>query len=154
MADINFIKSLNIENNIFELIENCTIKYLVHYYYPFTDGGEHEIPAGTKFCLHGPMRDDAMYMGVVEDNDDNLYKLISEKEKKKIPKLAQRFAGISFFITEEQLSVLPLRFVSGSRERSLEIFKLIIQNDKGTSPDALARDARAREDLRKVCDKK
>ena len=27
------------------------------------------------------MRDDAMYMDIVEDNDDNLYKLISEKEK-------------------------------------------------------------------------
>lgn len=86
------------------------------------------------------MRDDAIYLGVVEDNDDNLYKLISEK--KKIPKLAQRFAGISFFITEEQLSVLPLRFISGSRERSLEIFKLIIQNNKGTTSDAIAREAR------------
>ena len=67
MADIKFIESLNIEDNIFELKENCIIGYLVHYCAPFTGGGEHELPAGIRFCLHGPMRDDAMYMHMIDD---------------------------------------------------------------------------------------
>ena len=66
MADIKFIESLNIEDNIFELKENCIIGYLVHYCAPFTGGGEHEVPAGIRFCLHGPMRDDAMYMHMID----------------------------------------------------------------------------------------
>ena len=82
MADIKFIESLNIEDNIFELKESCIIGYLVHYSAPFTGGGEHEIPAGTRFCLHGPMRDDAMYMHIIEENGSNLFELLSEKEKK------------------------------------------------------------------------
>lgn len=149
MAD-KFIESLNIENNIFELTENCTIKYLVNYYCFFTGSGEHEMPAGTKFCLHGLMRDDAMYMHIVEENDDNLYNLLSEKEKKKIPELAERFAGISFFIAEEQLSVLPLRFISGSRERSLEILKLIRQYYGDIASNSLVHESRDSEHPKKV----
>ena len=129
MADIKFIESLNIEDNIFELQENCIIGYLVHYCAPFTGGGEHEIPAGTRFCLHGPMRDDAMYMHTIDDESD-LYRILSEKEKSNIPQLSTRLSGFSFYITEEQLSELPIRFISGSRERSLQILKLIRQKNK------------------------
>lgn len=129
MADIKFIESLNIEDNIFELQENCIIGYLVHYCAPFTGGGEHEIPAGTRFCLHGPMRDDAMYMHTIDDESD-LYRILSEKEKSNIPQLSTRLSGFFFYITEEQLSELPIRFISGSRERSLQILKLIRQKNK------------------------
>lgn len=129
MADIKFIESLKIEDNIFELQENCIIGYLVHYCAPFTGGGEHEIPAGTRFCLHGPMRDDAMYMHTIDDESD-LYRILSEKEKSNIPQLSTRLSGFSFYITEEQLSELPIRFISGSRERSLQILKLIRQKNE------------------------
>ena len=135
MADITFIESLNIEDNIFELKESCIIGYLVHYSAPFTGGGEHEIPAGTKFCLHGPMRDDAMYMHIIKDNDSNIFELLSEKEKKNIPQLSTRLSGFSFYITEEQLADLPIFFISGSRERSLEIFKLIRQKNQEKTRD-------------------
>ena len=42
MADRNFIESLNIEDNVFELKENCTISYLVHYRAPYTGDGDIE----------------------------------------------------------------------------------------------------------------
>ena len=87
MADRKFIESLNIEDNVFELMENCVIGYLVHYCAPYTGAGEHEIPAGTKFRLYGSMRDDAMYMDIVGDVDSNLFEALKEKEKKAIPQL-------------------------------------------------------------------
>lgn len=65
------------------------------------------------------MRDDAVYMYIIEGNDSNLFELLSEKEKKNIPQLSTRLSGFSFYITKEQ--DLPIFFVSGSRERSLEI---------------------------------
>lgn len=121
-----FEESLKIEDNIFELKENCIIEYLVHYYAPGTGWNEHEMPAGTKFCLHGIMRDDAMYMHSI-DNDIDFYEILSEKEKRRNPKMSRRLAGFSFFITEKQIEKLPIHFISGSRERSLEILKLYRQ---------------------------
>ena len=122
----NFIESLKIDDNIFELKENCIIEYLVHYFAPGTGWNEHEMPAGTKFCLHGIMRDDAMYMHSI-DNDIDFYEILSEKEKRRNPKMSRRLGGFSFFITEKQIEKLPIHFISGSRERSLEILKLYRQ---------------------------
>ena len=130
MADIKFIESLNIEDNVFELKENCTISYLVHYFAPYTGIGQYEIPAGVKFRLYSPMRDNALYMDIVENNNCDLFDILVSKEKENVPQLSTRLSGFSFFITEEQLTSLPLHFVSGSRERSLEIIKLI--RDKNT----------------------
>ena len=121
-----FIESLKIDDNIFELKENCIIEYLVHYFAPGTGWNEHEMPAGTKFCLHGIMRDDAMYMHSI-DNDIDFYEILSEKEKRRNPKMSRRLGGFSFFITEKQIEELPIHFISGSRERSLEILKLYRQ---------------------------
>ena len=128
MADRKFIESLNIEDNVFELKKNSTISYLVQYFAPYTGAGEYEIPAGTKFCMYGPMRDDAMYMDIVGDVDSNLFEALKEKEKKTIPQLSTRITGFSFYITEQQMKGFPLDFLSGSRERCLEIFELIRQN--------------------------
>ena len=130
MADRKFIESLKIEDNIFELKESCIIGSLSHDSAPYTGGGEYKIPAGTKFCLSGPMRDDAMYMHIIEENNSNLFELLSEIEKKRIPQLSTRLSGFSFYITEEQLANLPIFFISGSRERSLEILKLIRQKNE------------------------
>ena len=130
MADRKFIESLNIEDNVFELKKNSTISYLVQYFAPYTGAGEYEIPAGTKFCMYGPMRDDAMYMDIVGDVDSNLFEALKGKEKQTIPLLSTRITGFSFYITEEQMEELPLNFISGSRERCLEIFELIRQNDR------------------------
>lgn len=130
MADNKFIESLNIGENVFELKVNCTIGYLVHYCAPYTGAGEYEIPAGTRFCMYGPMRDDAMYMDIVGNVDSNFFEALKEKEKRTIPQLSTRITGFSFYITEKQMKELPLNFLSGSRERSLEIFELIRQNDR------------------------
>lgn len=121
-----FEESLKIEDNIFELKENCIIEYLVHYFAPGTGWNEHEMPAGTKFCLHGIMRDDAMYMHSI-DNDIDFYEILSEKEKRRNPKMSRRLGGFTFFITEKQIEELPIHFISGSKERSLEILKLYRQ---------------------------
>lgn len=130
MARNEFIESLNIEENIFELCEKTTIEYLVQYSAPFTGGGEHEIPAGTRFCLQGTMSDDAFYMYIVEETfNETLYNELVDKEKKAMPKLSHRLGGFSFYITEEQLKTLPLKFISGSRERSLEILEILRYND-------------------------
>ena len=130
MADRKFIESLNFEDNIFELKENCTISYLVHYRAPYTGDGEYEIPAGTRFCMYGPMGSDTMYMDAVGDIDKNLLEVLMEREKAAIPQLSTRITGFSFYITEKQMRELPLNFISGSRERCLEIIKLI--RDKNT----------------------
>lgn len=130
MADRKFIESLDIEDNVFELMENCVIGYLVHYCAPYTGAGEHEIPSGTKFCIHGPMNSDAMYMHLVEENENTLLDVLTEKEQKNIPMLSDRLAGFSFFITEKQMRELSLNFISGSKERSLEIFELIRKADR------------------------
>ena len=125
MADRKFIESLNIEDNVFELMENCVIGYLVHYCAPYTGAGEYEIPAGTRFCMHGPMGEGTMYMHIVGDIDDDLLEALMEREKAAIPQLSTRISGFSFYITMKQMRELSLKFISGSRERSLEIFELI-----------------------------
>ena len=125
MADRKFIESLNIEDNVFELMENCVIGYLVHYCAPYTGVGEHEIPVGTKFCIHGPMNSDTMYMHIVGEVDSSLREALLEKEKAAIPQLSTRISGFSFYITMKQMRELSLNFISGSRERCLEIFELL-----------------------------
>lgn len=130
MADNKFIESLNIEDNVFELMENCVIGYLVHYCAPYTGAGEYEIPAGTRFCMHGPMGEGTMYMHIVGEVDSSLREALLEKEKAAIPQLSTRISGFSFYITMKQMRELSLNFISGSRERCLEIFELLRQNDR------------------------
>ena len=125
MTDKELIESLNIEDNVFELKENCTISYLVQYFAPYTGAGEYEIPAGTKFCMHGPMGEGTMYMHIVGEVDSSLREALMEKEKAAIPQLSTRITGFSFYITMKQMRELPLNFISGSRERCLEIFELL-----------------------------
>ncbi len=125
MADRKFIESLNIEDNVFELKENSIISYLVQYFAPYTGAGEYEIPAGTRFCMHGPMGEGTMYMHIVGEVDSRLREALLEKEKVAMPQLSTRISGFSFYITMKQMRELPLNFISGSRERCLEIFELL-----------------------------
>lgn len=60
------------------------------------------MPACTKFCLHGIMRDVAMYMHIIDDNDIDLYEILSEKENKRNPKLSGRLAGFSFLLQKNR----------------------------------------------------
>ena len=125
MADRKFIESLNIEDNVFELKKNSTISYLVQYFAPYTGAGEYEIPSGTRFCMSGPMGEGTMYMHIVGEVDSSLREALLEKEKAAIPQLSTRISGFSFYITMKQMRELPLTFLSGSRERCLEIFELL-----------------------------
>lgn len=124
MATTEYIDSLNIEENVFELQEDTTIGYLSHYAAPYTGGGEIVVPAGMRFAAYGPMRDDALYMDLVGENEE-LHARMVEQEKAECPQLANRLMGFSFFITEEEVEKLNLDFVGGSRKRLLEIFHLI-----------------------------
>ena len=99
---MGFVESLKIDENVFELTADSELGYLEHFAFPFTGGGECVVPAGTAFAAHGMMRDDALYMHLVEPNDS----LIAS-------------------ITEEQLRTLPLKFRSGSLERLLTILELL-----------------------------
>ena len=95
MATREQIESMKIDENIFELVEDTELEYLVHFAAPFTGGDK--------------------------DNNDDLLEKMREQVKTNYENLFTRLQGFSFFITEEQLQTLPLKFRSGSAERLIEI---------------------------------
>ena len=121
MATLEQIEAMKIDENIFELVEDTELEYLVHFAAPFTGGDKCLVPKGTVFVPQSPMRGDALYMDIVEGDFDELLEKMKELVKKKYENLFTRLQGFSFFITEEQLQTLPLKFRSGSAERLLEI---------------------------------
>jgi hypothetical protein len=125
MATREQIESLKIDENVFELAEDTEIEYLVYFAAPFTGADKCLIPKGTAFAPHGPMRDDALYMHLVDDEDEAIYNKMEELVKVKYEDLFTRLQGFSFFITEEQLRTLLLKFRSGSAERLLEIISIL-----------------------------
>ena len=130
MATREYIESLKIDENVFELAEDTELEYLVHFAAPFTGGDKCIIPQGTVFAPHGPMRDDALYMHLAEDNNEALLKKMEEQVKINYERLFSRLQGFSFFITEEQIKTLPLKFQSGSAERLIEILHLIVASNR------------------------
>ena len=125
MATREQIESLKIDENVFELTEDTELEYLVHFAAPFTGGDKCIVPKGTAFAPHSPMRGDALYMHLVEDNNDKLLNKMEELVKTNYKDLFTRLQGFSFFITEEQLRTLPLKFRSGSAERLIEIMCML-----------------------------
>ena len=123
MATREQIKSMKIGKNVFELVKDTELECLVHFAAPFTGGDKCLVPSGTAFAPHGPMRGDALYMNLVEDNNDELLERMEEQVRIKYEDLFTRLQGFSFFITEEQLKTLPLKFRSGSAERLLDIMR-------------------------------
>lgn len=120
MATNEQLESMKIDENVFELTEDTELEYLVHFAAPFTGSDVCMVPKGTVFAPHGPMRGDALYMHLIGGNDE-LFNKMKELVKVNYPNLFTRLQGFSFFITEEQLHTLPLKFRSGSVERVLEI---------------------------------
>lgn len=120
MATREQIEALKINENVFELVEDTELEYLVHFAAPFSGSDKCIIPQGTAFAPHGPMRGDALYMHLIEENND-IYMRMEELVKVKYEQLYTRLQGFSFFITEEQLQTLPLKFRSGSADRLIEI---------------------------------
>lgn len=123
MATCEQIEALKIDENIFELMEDTELGYLVHFAAPFTGSDKCIVPKGTAFAPHSPMRGDAMYMHLVEDNNDELLEKMREQVKTNYENLFTRLQGFSFFIIEDQLKTLPLKFRSGSAERLLDIMR-------------------------------
>ena len=117
------IKALKIDENVFELVENTEIEYLIHFAAPFTGGDSIMVPKGTAFVPDGPMRGDAFYMDLVDEGNEELYAKMEEQVKANYENLFTRLQGFSFFITEEQLKTLPLKFRSGNAERLLDIMR-------------------------------
>ena len=121
MATQEQIEALKIDENVFELAEDTELEYLVHFAAPFTGADKCVIPKGTAFAPHSPMRGDALYMHLVDGDRDALFARMEAHVKDKYEDLFTRLQGFSFFITEEQLKTLPLKFRTGSAERLLEI---------------------------------
>ena len=121
MATQEQIKALKIDENVFELTEDTELEYLVHFAAPFTGADKCIVPKGTIFAPHSPMRDDALYMHFVDGDKDSLFDRMEAQVKVNYENLFTRLQGFSFFITEDQLKTLPLKFRNGSAERLLEI---------------------------------
>ena len=121
MATQEQIKALKVDENVFELVEDTELEYLVHFAAPFTGADKCVIPKGTAFVPHSPMRGDALYMHFVDGDREALFARMETQVKDKYEDLFTRLQGFSFFITEEQLKTLPLKFRNGSAERLLEI---------------------------------
>ena len=121
MATQEQIKALKVDENVFELAEDTELEYLVHFAAPFTGADKCVIPKGTAFAPHSPMRGDALYMHLVDGDRDALFARMETHVKGKYEDLFTRLQGFSFFITEEQIKTLPLKFRNGSAERLLEI---------------------------------
>ena len=77
----------------------------------------HELDVRSKFQGSG----DALYMHFVDGDRDALFARMEAHVKDKYEDLFTRLQGFSFFITEEQIKTLPLKFRNGSAERLLEI---------------------------------
>lgn len=123
MATQEQIEALKIDENVFELVEDTELEYLVHFAAPFTGADKCVVPKGTVFAPHSPMRDDALYMHFVDGDKNALFEKMEDQVKAEYPELFTRLQGFSFFITEEQIKTLPLKFRSGSTERILEIMR-------------------------------
>ncbi len=116
MATHEQIKALKIDENVFELAEDTEMEYLEHFAVPFTGGDSIMVPKGTAFAPHGPMRSDALYINLVDEGNEELFEKMENQIKAKYEELFNRLQGFSFFITEEQLKTLSLKFRSGSAE--------------------------------------
>jgi hypothetical protein len=123
MATQEQIEALKIDENVFELVEDTELEYLVHFAAPFTGADKCVVPKGTAFAPHSPMRSDALYMHFVDGDKNALFEKMENQVKADYPKLFTRLQGFPFFITEEQIKTLPLKFRSGSTERILEIMR-------------------------------
>ena len=73
MATKEQINALKIEENVFELAEDTELDFLIYFAAPFTGSAKCIIPKGTAFAPHSPMRSDALYMHVVDGDEDALY---------------------------------------------------------------------------------
>lgn len=127
MYSKEFFATLHFEENVFELVEDTKMSFLVHFRAPFTGAGEIVVPAGTKFYAHGNMRDDAIYIHPVGPEKELLERM-NKQEAAEYPELANKLNGYSFFITEDNLRTWKLKYHSGSSERLLEILRLIIEH--------------------------
>ena len=121
MATREQIEALKIDENVFELAEDTELEYLVHFAAPFTGSDKCIVPKGTAFAPHGPMNSEALYMDLVDEDNEELYAKMEAQVKVNYEDLFTYLQGFSFFITEKQLETLPLKFRSGSAERLLEI---------------------------------
>lgn len=121
MATQEQIEALKIDENVFELTEDTELEYLVHFAAPFTGADKCIVPKGTIFAPHSPMRGDALYMHFVDGDKNSLFDKMEAQVKVNYENLFTRLQGFSFFITEDQLKTLPLKFRNGNAERLMEI---------------------------------
>ena len=81
MATREQIESMKIDENVFELVEDTELEYLVHFAAPFTGSDKCIIPKGTAFAPHSPMRGDALYMHLVEEDGELLKRMEDDRDR-------------------------------------------------------------------------
>ena len=123
MATREQIEALKIDENVFELVEDTELEYLVHFAAPFTGSDKCIVPKGTAFAPPGPMNSETLYMDLVDEDNEALYEKMEAQVKVNYENLFTRLQGFSFFITEEQLKTFPLKFRSGSADRLLDVIR-------------------------------
>ena len=99
MATKEQIKALKIDENVFELVEDTELEYLVHFAAPYTGGDKCLVPKGTAFAPSSPMRSDALYMRLVGENEE-LYAKMETQVKIKYDDL--------FFMRKLRSPIYPL----------------------------------------------
>lgn len=108
---------------IFELAEDTEMEYLVQFFFPATGADKCIIPKGTTFTPHCKMRDDALYINMVNENDELIEKMRKQVEEGKYKRIFDRLAGFSFFITRDQIRSLPLLFHNGSTKDLIDLIE-------------------------------
>jgi len=69
MATQKYIESLHIEDNVFELSED-TVGIFGSLLCTIYRWRRNISPSGLKFAAYGPMRGDALYMDLIEENEE------------------------------------------------------------------------------------
>ncbi len=96
MATREQIEALKIDENVFELAEDTELEYLVHFAAPFTGGDKCLVPKGTAFAPHSPMRGDALYMHLVDEDNEELYAKMEAQVKVNYENLFTRLQDFRF----------------------------------------------------------
>lgn len=94
-----------LKGHVFATRKKTKVGYLIHFAAPYTDSGTGSEGKGVQFKVEQKMRDDAWYCSTTTGEDE---RRVFEKEKalsgRRNPLLARRCSGISFYLTESQLS--------------------------------------------------
>ena len=113
-----------LRENVFELTEDREIGFLIHYSAPFTGDAKIICPKGIMFATSCTMSDDSFYMlpvGLPETMEEKISEIVKAESEES---LYNRWSGVSFYITIDQLRTYPIKFMEGSLAKILKLLEL------------------------------